>query len=85
MDGGLYRFDRIARSADTGKEVVVYEHRWPFDPSFWARDKEEFEARFTLITEMEYLTISASMLRADGQAAVTAAKAARRAKRDQSV
>jgi hypothetical protein len=79
-DGGLYEFQRYAKSADTGKDVVIYQHLWPFTQDTWVRDREEFEARFTNITEKEYHQIKTSMTREDAQAAIIAAKAIRRAK-----
>jgi hypothetical protein len=80
-DGGLYRFVAHARSADSAKEVVVYEHLWPFDPGLWVRDRQEFEDRFLSIA-LEIVQQEMRLDRAHAQATVTAAKAARRAKRD---
>ena len=77
LDGGLYRFVAYARSADNEKDVVVYEHLWPFDQSLWVRDRVEFEARFAPTDEM---TVKRAMKqdRLEAQAQVQAAKAARR-------
>ena len=82
VDGGLYRFVNYARSADTGGEVVVYEHLWPFEPGLWVRNRAEFESRFAPIDA----GIALEQMRGDrsaAQAAVTAAKAVRRAKKSQ--
>ncbi|WP_269533871.1 DUF1653 domain-containing protein [Chitinimonas sp. BJYL2] len=77
-DGGLYSFVAHARSADTTGPLVVYEHLWPFDQGLWVRDRTEFETRFTPCTKAE---VDAAMQgkRDEAQAAVNAAKAARRA------
>jgi hypothetical protein len=78
LDGGFYRFVSHARSADTEGEVVIYEHLWPFDQSLWVRNRTDFEARFSSIDE---ITVKRAMKqdRAQAQAQVNAAKAARRA------
>ena len=79
-DGGLYRFVNYARSADTGGNLVVYEHVWPFEPGIWVRDRAEFEARFA---QIDAAAVQERMRgdRAFAQAAVSSAKAARRAKK----
>lgn len=41
----------MARHADDGSEVVVYEHLWPFEPSVWVRNKAEFLQRFRETSE----------------------------------
>lgn len=77
-DGGLYRFVAYARSADTTGPVVVYEHLWPFEAGLWVRDREEFEARFSPI-DGAAIELALTGDRQAAQAAVNAAKAARRA------
>lgn len=83
IDGGIYRFVAHARSADTDGEAVIYEHLWPFDQSLWVRNRRDFEIRFKAIDEV---AVRRAMKhdRVEAQAAVTAAKTARRAARDQS-
>lgn len=83
LDGGIYKFVAHARSADTDGEVVVYEHLWPFEQSLWVRNRPDFEVRFKSIDEV---TARRAMKqdRAEAQAAVIAAKTARRAAREQS-
>lgn len=78
MDGGLYRFVAHAMSADTDREVVVYEHLWPFEPGLWVRDRQEFEARFSPVSS-EVVEAAQRGDREAAQAMVNAAKAARRA------
>jgi hypothetical protein len=80
LDGGLYRFVAYARSADNEKDVVVYEHLWPFTQGLWVRDRAEFEARFTASDEMS-LKRAMKQDRGEAQVQVNAAKAARRAKK----
>lgn len=77
-DGGYYRLVTFGRSADTGGDVAIYQHLWPFDASWWTRDKAEFLARFAEVSTDE---VAAAMKidRATAQANVNAAKAARRA------
>ncbi|HTE43009.1 MAG TPA: DUF1653 domain-containing protein, partial [Steroidobacteraceae bacterium] len=79
-DGGLYRFVAYARSADTTKDVVVYEHLWPYDQGLWVRDREEFEARFDGI-DADVVEAEMQLKQSDAQAKVSSAKAARRAAR----
>jgi len=78
LDGGVYRFVAHARSADNEDEVVVYEHLWPFDQSLWVRNRAEFQTRFTTIDEFT-ARLEMKRDRVQAQAAVTTAKAARRA------
>ncbi len=78
LDGGYYRLVSFGRSADTGGDVAIYQHLWPFDASWWVRDREEFLARFAPITADE-LSTAVRGDRAAAQQAVDAAKAARRA------
>jgi hypothetical protein len=78
LDGGLYRFVSHAKSADDTRDVVVYEHLWPFDQSLWVRNRAEFETRFLPTDE---ITVKRALKqdRALAQTQVNAAKAARRA------
>jgi hypothetical protein len=78
LDGGYYRLVTFGRSADTDGDVAIYQHLWPFDASWWSRDKADFLARFTPVNEEE---VRAAMQadRKAAQAAVQSAKAARRA------
>ncbi len=78
LDGGLYRFVSLARSADTAKDVVVYEHLWPFERGLWVRDRAEFETRFVPIDAAE-VESAMQQDQAHAQLAVNTAKAARRA------
>ncbi|MGQ5523578.1 DUF1653 domain-containing protein [Chitinimonas sp. PSY-7] len=78
LDGGLYRFVADAMSADTNGPVVIYEHLWPFNPGLWVRNRDEFHARFKAIDESE-VVIAQQGDQMAAQAAVNAAKAARRA------
>lgn len=82
VDGGLYRLVAHARSADTERDMVVYEHLWPFDRGLWVRDREEFEARFTPTIK----TVVDAALQTDrvmAQTKVRDAKAKRRAAKGQ--
>jgi len=78
LDGGVYRFVAYARSADNDDEVVVYEHLWPFDQGLWVRNRADFQSRFAIIDEFT-VRLEMKRDRTQAQAAVTAAKAARRA------
>ncbi|MBV8465151.1 MAG: DUF1653 domain-containing protein [Burkholderiales bacterium] len=78
LDGGYYRLVSFGRSADTDGEVAIYQHLWPFDASWWTRDRAEFLARFSPISADE-LGTAVRGDRAAAQVAVNAAKAARRA------
>lgn len=77
QDGGLYRSICVARHADDGSEVVVYEHLWPFEPGVWVRNKEAFLQRFRETSEA---ACREAMQQDQEQArqAVQQAKAARR-------
>jgi hypothetical protein len=77
VDGGLYRFVAYARSAENARDVVVYEHLWPFDAGLWVRERKEFEARFAPVDEPAVRQALAGD-QAAAQQQVTAAKAARR-------
>jgi len=79
LDGGYYRLVTHANSADIdGQEVVVYQHLWPFDSSWWVRERQDFESRFSTVTPEE-ITAAMQGDRLAAQQAVDAAKAARRA------
>lgn len=77
VDGGLYRSICVARHADDGNEVVVYEHLWPFEPGVWVRDKEEFLQRFRETSEAACRE-AMQQDREQARQAVQQAKAARR-------
>lgn len=77
VDGGLYRSISLARHADDGSVVMVYEHLWPFEPGVWVRGKDEFEQRF--IETSEAACIAAMQEdREQARQAVQKAKASRR-------
>jgi len=79
QDGGIYRFHSRARHTDDQAELVIYEHVWPFTTGqVWARPATEWPSRFTPITN-EDLRIAQQQPRAQAQAAITTAKANRRA------
>lgn len=80
LDGGYYRLFAEARCAETTGPLVVYEHLWPFEPGLWVRERDEFFSRFTPVDEAEVRSAQAGE-RAAAQAAVTEAKAQRRAAR----
>lgn len=49
--GGLYRLVGLANDADTGlvmmhssgrDQLLIYQHLWPHDPSYWLRMWDEF-------------------------------------------
>lgn len=79
-DGGYYRVVTMARHTDDQTPLVVYQHLWPFEPvgEPWARPAHEWPSRFVPVSEDE---LQAAMCgdRQAAHAAVTAAKAARRA------
>lgn len=77
-DGGLYRFLTAARHTDDTAPLYLYEHLWPFPAQEpWARPAEQWASRFKPITQAE-LDVAMSGDRAQAQAVITAAKAARR-------
>lgn len=79
QDGGIYRYHSTALHTDDKAELVVYEHVWPFDAGqLWARPAHEWPSRFTPITTSD-LREAQKQDRFAAQAAVTNAKAARRA------
>lgn len=79
-DGGYYRYLGHARHADDQAEHVVYEHVWPFETAGlpWLRRVNEWADRFVPVTR-EQLAEAMRQDREAAQAAVVAAKAARRA------
>ena len=77
LDGGLYRSICVARHADDGSEVVVYEHLLPFEPGVWVRDKEEFLQRLRETCEAACQE-SMQQDQESARQAVQQAKAARR-------
>jgi hypothetical protein len=79
QDGGIYRYHSTARHTDDQRELVVYEHVWPFATGqVWARPANEWPSRFTPISNDD-LRQAQKLPRADAQAAITNAKALRRA------
>ena len=86
VDGGCYQVLSRGKETETGVEMVAYVHRFPFEPTWSFRTAQNFDEttdgarRFTPITTAEAETMM-SADRAEAQAAVTAARAARRAAR----
>lgn len=77
-DGGLYRFLTAARHTDDTAPLYLYEHVWPFPAQEpWARPADQWASRFTPISEKD-LEAAIKGDRAQAQAAITQAKAARR-------
>lgn len=55
VDGGLYLPQHVAHMADSGEEVVVYEHLWPFERYTWVRDINEWNGvRFVPISKANF-------------------------------
>jgi hypothetical protein len=80
QDGGIYRYHSTAKHTDDQAEFVIYEHVWPFATGqVWARPASEWPSRFTPITSAE-LREAQRQPREAAQAAITTAKAERRAK-----
>ncbi|WP_211251780.1 DUF1653 domain-containing protein [Andreprevotia chitinilytica] len=79
VDGGYYRFIADARHSEDLSAMVVYEHLWPFDAGFWVRPAGEWVRRFSPVPEAEAVAAQQGD-RLAAQAAVNAAKAARRAR-----
>lgn len=86
QDGGIYIFEGMSQSTVDQSLWYLYRHVWPFERSTvpWARPIEEWASRFTPLTIEEMKAFIGSRTREQGQADVTAAKAARRAKEAQS-
>lgn len=79
QDGGIYQFDSISKSTVDLTELVNYTHVWPFEQGAkWSRPAHEWPSRFTPITAAD-LAEARKIERAVAQAAITNAKAARRA------
>jgi len=78
VDGGVYRFVTMAKHAEDGTQMMVYHHVWPFEPPTWMRSADEWSYRFPPMSQSE-LVESFAGDRTDAQAAVTQAKATRRA------
>lgn len=76
-DGGIYRFESVARDTRDTAPLFIYAHLWPFESFWWARPAEEWASRFTQITQEE-LDTACRGDRAAAQAQVQAAKQARR-------
>lgn len=77
-DGGVYRFVSAARHAEDGTQMMVYHHVWPFEPDTWVRAADEWPSQFRPMSQAELDEVLAGD-RTDAQAAVTQAKANRRA------
>jgi hypothetical protein len=78
-DGGYYHSLGHALHADDQAVHVIYEHIWPFETGLpWLRRVDEWAGRFTPVTR-EQLIEAMQQDRESAQAAVMAAKAARRA------
>jgi hypothetical protein len=77
-DGGVYRFVTMAKHAEDGTQMMVYHHVWPFEPDTWVRAANEWPTRFIPMSQSELVEVVAGD-RTDAQAAVTLAKATRRA------
>ncbi|KWT98015.1 MULTISPECIES: DUF1653 domain-containing protein [unclassified Variovorax] len=77
-DGGIYALTCFGKHTEDASNVVVYRHVWPFEPDTWVRPASEWLSRFKHIPEAEVI----KALKGDreaAQAAITAAKAKRRA------
>ncbi|SMC19542.1 Protein of unknown function [Andreprevotia lacus DSM 23236] len=80
VDGGYYRWIADARHSEDLSPVVVYEHLWPFERGIWVRPAGEWAGRFSPVGVDEVVAALRGD-RAQAQAAVTTAKALRRAAR----
>jgi hypothetical protein len=77
-DGGIYHFVKFVRLASNGNRAVEYQHVWPFPIDTWVRELTEWDERFTPIS---FADLEAALAgdRQAAQAAITCAKAARKA------
>jgi len=86
LDGGCYQVISRGKETESDVEMVAYIHRYPFEPTWSFRTAENFDSmtdgrrRFTPITTAEAEAMM-TVDRATAQRTVTAARAARRAKR----
>lgn len=55
VDGGVYSFMCIVKDANTGEQMAVYCHLWPFDRHGYTRPLAEFNLRFRRIQRWELL------------------------------
>jgi hypothetical protein len=55
IDGGIYRFLCEVRNADTGEQMAVYRHLWPFEYGAFTRPMKDFNLRFRPIERWEIL------------------------------
>ncbi|MBC8742967.1 hypothetical protein F6X40_41685 [Paraburkholderia sp. UCT31] len=78
-DGGIYRFFTLAPQTEGAGEHAVYEHVWPFAVKPAVRPTSLWSLRFRAISDIEANSAMAGN-REEAQAAVTAAKAARKAR-----
>lgn len=82
-DGGMYEVIYGASSSEDKSRVVVYRHRWPFEPGVWTRPYSEWNSRFTPITSLQYAAEVDSRSQQDAQTLVTACRKQRKAKEAQ--
>lgn len=78
VDGGLYRFLNVGKDAASALDVVIYEHLHPFERGIWTRPVDEFNLRFSPISDVraqQILDLLAEPLRQ----AIAGHKARRRA------
>jgi len=87
VDGGCYQVLSRGKETESGVEMVAYVHRWPFEPAWSFRTAANFDGmtdgarRFTPITTADAEKMM-SADRASAQAAVIAARVARRGARE---
>lgn len=79
IDGGYYQFEKSVLFADDQDELVIYTHLWPFEVSSWARRYNEFQGKFTPITEDD-LNTAKQIPREVLQQQIEETRTARRAK-----
>ena len=73
--GGLYEVLSTSKHTETGEDLVIYEHIYPFESSIWARPASMWTPdRFRPITEDE-LRLLLTKDRLQFQAEIQAAKA----------
>jgi hypothetical protein len=77
-DGGIYCLECFAKDTRDASDVAIYRHVWPFESQTWVRPATEWLGRFKHISEAEVREALRGD-RAAAQAAVTEAKAKRRA------
>lgn len=55
--GGIYRYLINCINTDSKKEMIVYEHVFPYDKKNYCRNINEFNNNFKLLTHEEYIKI----------------------------